>query len=180
MSMKKIYLVIIFSLLLFGCGKDDFAPDKGNCTYDGKIFSLDKGFIRCEYFDEYWSGQAGEDAPYEYDVFLTSSSISWSDNQESFVGNGNWILFELNTDKEGLAEGTYNLGGYSSYTIASVDFETVGNPDSYGGFECYSGSVDITRNGNIYKFDFTFRTEENKILKGVFEGPLTTLKQEVW
>lgn len=176
--MKRVTFMIMFSVfslaltLAPSCKKDDKAnPDKNHFVLNGETFDLAKGFI--EDFGDNGNGS------YDFDVYLTSSDINYSDLLQEFNGTGEFIFIDFNTSSEsGLVKGTYTYSNernaftfvdgtvgkdYDLLTFIGEDYDVIG------------GTVDVEINGSEVILDFDLTISNNTSVTGRFKGPLRSV-----
>ncbi|GJM33751.1 MAG: hypothetical protein DHS20C18_27520 [Saprospiraceae bacterium] len=157
------------TMMLQSCKKDDDSgTPKNEFTLNGESFELGKGFL-AEY------GENGNGS-YDFDVTLTSSSITYNEISQEFNGQGDVIYLDLNTSSEsGLVDGTYNFSSdREAFTMVygeiGVDVDAMtGAGDVY---EVIGGTVTIEVDGNETLVEFDLTLSDNTKVTGRFKGVL--------
>ena len=174
--MKKfLTLVIVCSIVLISCKKDDKSSSKNFLKYEGKEFALDKGIL------ENW-GKWSVDGDNNIDLSLLSEGVTLveiNNEIDHATGTGHgaqfWMYSTSTTELNSLtytydasaseAAGTFEYG----YFVINYNFETwVGEVDQ----DIEGGTVEVAKNGTTYKITINCIDEDGKTLTGSFEGAL--------
>lgn len=173
--MKKLTLLSLIVTLVFGlnsCKKDKNTDPANYFQYENTKYELNSGYL--EYYGSNLNGS------YDYDVFLVSSGIQYSQSEEDLMGTGNLVYLDLNTSSEsGLINGTYTYSsGREAFTFVDgqaaidVDLSTLLS----GTFlEISGGTVEILVEAGIVTLDFDLTTSTNKSVTGHYKGTLQLL-----
>jgi hypothetical protein len=160
------FLFILLTLGFTSCKNDD--PERANAfTFDGNTLTLEKA-----YFDGYGNGRG----------YIQFQNGAYTDANGYSTAITHLIEFEYETSNtEGVIQpGTYtfnNEGGLNTFYSASVSRNIVVNPAN--GFNWNTsvtynndngGTVTVSKEGNIYTFDFTINFSDGKVATGFYKG----------
>lgn len=167
---KWILLLAAFIMPAFfvACSDDD--EDKNYFKYDGETYELSHGML--VYYGQWWGDG------YNFDLFLFSDGIQFSEEDMDFSGTGHGIFFELYGPSESnLSSGTYNYDPDDSgdpFTFYYADFVINYNIDTDAGtiVDIEGGTVKIERSGSSYKITIDAVAEDGKPVTGYFSGTL--------
>lgn len=171
--MKNLFFALIAMIaftVFSGCNKDDDdmgTTVKNEFTYDGTTYSLAKGYLN--------DVGANFNGTYDFDVFLASTGISMSGS--SFIGTGDQIYLDLNTNSAtGLEVGTYN------WSNTRTAFSIVPGSQAYINYSfgnatgqiisATAGTVDIAIDGMETTFTFNLTFANGKTIIGEWKGVL--------
>ena len=164
-------LLIAVGMIFISCNKDDEGelPTNG-FTYDGTTYALAGGFI--EDFSENFGLNSRD-----YDIYLVSSGISYSQTNEEFTGSGEIIYLDLNVNSTSqFVPGTFTwsttrlpntivdggIGIACNVVSGSCSFEDDAN----------GGTVTVSQNGTTFIIDFTLTLSNGQAVTGSYSGTL--------
>lgn len=166
--LKPLTLILVLSILLSGCKKDEEpAPKKNYMTYKDTEYDLSSGFL-VEFGGSSTTG-------YNFDLYLLSSGLSVS-LTDFITGTGEVLYFELwSSASSGLENGTYtfsNTEAPNKYTTfeALINYNSTDqtvDEDVVDG----TGNVTVKVDGQTYTIDFDITTPSGNI-KGNYTGTL--------
>jgi len=175
--MKQIGYLTMFGLLSFmllisACKKDKEESNLNQFTLNEESYDLAKGFLV-----EYGENSNGS---YDWDVTLTSSSISYSESLGDFTGQGDAIYMDLNTSSAtGLVAGTYNYSTIRdafTFVVALAATDAIISSGTGTFVDLTAGTIDVSVNGNETTFDLDLRTSTGETLTGNFTGTLEEIQ----
>ncbi|NNC95805.1 MAG: hypothetical protein HKN92_09610 [Chitinophagales bacterium] len=163
--MNKIIILSLCCVLFFAC-KDDEAEPKNEFTYNNETYELNKGFI--EDFDTNSNGS------FDVDVFLTSSNVNFDTGVGDFIGFGDMVYLDLNTNSAGqLVTGTYNYSvTRNAFTfvdgniLTSFNFTTLSGPED----EVVAGTVEVEAGSPESTIEFDLVTVSGLSVIGRYMG----------
>ena len=163
-------LFLALGVISTSCNKDDDGDSSSanSFTLDGTSYDLANGFLTD--FGDNGNGS------FDFDVTLTSSSITADGTTGYFTGTGDIVYLDLNSSSaDGLVAGTYNFA--NNRDVFTLVDGTVGTEvDASNGdgtsFDVTAGTVEVAINGSSTSFDFTLTLSNNEIVTGSWEGVL--------
>lgn len=166
-------LLIVPFLIISSCKKEEDNNVNGNeVSVNGESFNLEKGHII--------SFGGNDDGSFDFDVYLFSSGISFSDEEDNLVGLGDWLYLDLNTSSpNGLVSGTYTYsveGGALTFlegSILAINVDLDGNANMGTFYQIAGGTVDISVEDDETSFDFNLVDSDNNTIAGQFSGVLS-------
>lgn len=159
---------LIFSFSLSGCKEDE---ETYSFTYDGKSYEISKAYFSAE-------EAIAKVAPSLQNVFLCPSTITYNTTTEFFEGKGDIVWLMFYSEESYLAPGSYLYANDDMFgvLVKNFDSESEIDPTFYEIHPEGPGSVDVTKSGDTYEFDFSFNLESNKIVKGKYKGTMTEIQ----
>jgi hypothetical protein len=171
---KPFVAVLLLSIIIAGCKKDEDKAGKSNFIYNGTEFKLSQGFL-INY------GKYSADEGYNIDLSLLSSDFTIHQSNgaiDSVSGIGDAIIFEIYTSlpnkldvkdyvydaTESGADGTFDLG------IVYMDYNASTNNGTQ--YVITGGKVSVISNGSEYEITFNCTTSNGKTLTGNYKGAL--------
>ena len=173
--MKKLTFLSLIVTLVLGinsCKKDEDSTPDNYFQYENTKYELNAGYL------EYYGSNLNDS--YDYDVFLVSSGIQWSQSEEDFMGTGNLVYLDLNTSSEaGLINGTYTYSSErEAFTFvdgqAAIDID-LSSLLSGTYLEISGGTIEIKVEDGVVTLDFDLTTSTNKTVTGHYKGTLQLL-----
>lgn len=176
--MKKLFrsftAVLLLSLFVSGCKKDEEETVKNYFNYNGTEFILSQGFL--ENYGKYEAGEGNN-----IDLTLLSSAFTIHEKNgevDSVSGTGNALYFEIFTsltDKLDIRD--YVFDGTESFAAGTFDFGMVGMDfnlatETGTAFEITGGKVSVTANGPEYEITINCTASNGKTITGYYKGPL--------
>jgi hypothetical protein len=165
--MKKLYLLLLVLAVLSSCKKDEDDGPSSNVKYDGKTYPLAKAYI--ENYGEW------DDGLYNFDLTLTSESVTVTEDDASGVGN--IVYFEmLSSSPTELAAGTYTFSASFS-TANTFDEGFIGLDFDIANFtgtilNLVGGTVEVKKDGATYTITFNGVLASGKSVTGTYTGTL--------
>jgi len=165
--------VLLISLFVAGCKKDEDKTVKNYFNYDGTEFKLSQGFL--ENYGKY------DNQGYNLDLTLLSSSFVVHESNgeiDSLSGTGDGINFEIYTSLPGKldvkdyvydatesgADGTFDYGS------VVMNYNTTTELGSL--FYITGGKVSVTSNGSEYEISLNCTVSSGKTITGYYKGSL--------
>jgi len=155
--MKKLFkpfiAVLLLSLFVVRCKKDEEESVKNYFNYNGTEFALSQGFL-----ENY--GKYGDDEGYNIDLILLSSDFTIHEGSgeiDSISGKGDILLFEIYTSlPDKLDVRDYMYDATESGAAGTFDWGILGmdlNMETETGtaYEITAGKVSVTSNGSTYE-----------------------------
>lgn len=176
-NLLKLFVgVFALAFMFAACKKDDDAELKNRITYDGQSYDLVKGYI-CDLTTIIKA------TGYQHAIFLASKNIVMPTYAPP-MGTGNWAGFWISSSSDSeIVPGTYTFAGIgseeftfhgeimleSSYSMS----KSLPNTDITG------GTIEISRNGDIYEFNFQGTIGGGQPVKAYYKGHVITLINEI-
>lgn len=167
-------LFLALGVISTSCNKDDDGGSSASnsFTVDGTTYALTNAY-KLAY--NYPNADGSDDI----DIWLTTSDITSSGNQE-LSGSGDVVYLDLNSSTTPeLASGTYNYASEraafalsDSYAGENIDVYTLSGDKL---FIVTGGSVEVSQNGNETRFEFNLTTADGKTITGNYQGTLTDI-----
>jgi hypothetical protein len=172
--LKPFIAILLLSIFIAGCKKDEEESVKNYFNYNGTEFILSQGFL-----ENY--GKYAADEGNNIDLSLLSSTFTIHEKNgevDSVSGVGDALYFEIFTslpDKLDVRDYTYD--GTESFAAGTFDFGMIGmgyNMDTETGpaFEITGGKVSVTSNGAEYEITINCTVSNGKTITGYYKGPL--------
>ena len=165
--MIRTLIIFVFALFLLGCTEEE--PVINYFNVDGKDYSLSEAFT-IEYGGDATTG-------YNFDLLIHSSEIEPDIENETFIGEGEYMYFELwSSSVTGLAAGIYTINpntipnACTSHVII-INYNS-STQDSDTEYDQATGSVIIAVDGSTYSIDFDLTIGKNETLTGNYTGSL--------
>ncbi|HYG20471.1 MAG TPA: hypothetical protein VD816_16140 [Ohtaekwangia sp.] len=154
---------------------DDKKSAPREFTLDDTKYALTDGYL-----DSVRTQTIGEDIYHFWNVVMTSDGISYDAQNENFTGTGDAVRFDLYTTQEGvLPDGTYAASdltnGIESAGVFIAFSPQTGTGTAYDN-EISDGSVTVSRSGNEHVLNFTLVLEDQREIKGSWQGNLTRVE----
>lgn len=163
------YLFIVLALAITSCNDDNDDLPANRFELDGQTYALSSGFL-----EDFGSNGNGT---FDFDIFLSSSGISYNSTSGFYVGSGDGIYLDLNTTSEtGLLPGTYNFSNNRTdftFSDASVYLDFSFTNVSGTLFAVTGGTVTIGIDGSTTTIEFTLNLSNGQTATGIFSGVLT-------
>jgi hypothetical protein len=172
--LKPFVAILLLSIFIAGCKKDEEETVKNYFNYNGTEFSLSQGFL-----ENY--GKYGTDEGFNIDLSLLSSGFTINESNgevESVTGTGDGLYFEIYTslpDKLDIRDYTYDakesyVAGTFSYGMFGTGFSIENETGSL--FDITGGKVSVTSNGSEYEITINCTSSNGKTITGHYKGPL--------
>ncbi len=170
--MKRILLFFVSVTLVLSCSKEEEPTIRMDFTYDGNTYALAKTFI------EDW-GVNGDNQSRDYDLLVTSSSITYNSNSSSYSGIGDVVYLDLNSaSTTEFIPGNFvwsSTRGPNTIVDGAVGIGI--NTESFTGGtveEFTAGTVTVTKEGDNYTVSFNCTTASGKEVSGSWTGIMTS------
>lgn len=171
---KPIIAILLLSLIVGGCKKDEKETVKNYFNYNGTEFTLAKGFL-----ENY--GKSAADEGNNIDLTLLSSAFTIhvkNGEVDSISGTGDALYFEIFTSlPDKLDVRDYLYDATESYAAGTFDIGMVGmgfnmETETGSAFDITAGKVSVTSNGSEYEITINCTTSNGKTITGYYKGPL--------
>ena len=171
--MKKFfYLFFVFPIMFFSCESDDDANNnsKGSLEFEGKSYDLKTGYIEgCL--------ETNNDNLYNCGLNFSTLDIENYGESYNFIDEKySYIYFSmLSKSPSGLTDGIYTFNNLTeephTFNLSTIyiDAESLSYGDQY---TINFGSIEVSRNNDIYKINFEGTTTEGKNVSIHYWGDL--------
>jgi len=163
--MRKVCLLLTAILLLHSCKKDESGPENF-LKYNDLTYEITKGYL--ENYGEYGG-------VYNYDVILTSTGITLTEDGPSGVGN--IAYFEMySSSSTDLAAGTYTFSASAINAntfdegLVGLDFDLANEVGT--SLELVGGTIEVSKTGSTYEINITGVLATGKTVTGRYKGTL--------
>lgn len=170
---KLFIAILLLSLFVSGCKKDEKKTVKNYFNYNGTEYILTQGFL--ENYGKY--GDQG----YNIDLTLLSSDLKINESNgevDSLSGTGHALIFEIFTSlpnkydikdylydaSESGADGTFDWG------MVGMNLDLANETGLT--FDITGGKVSVTSNGTEYEITINCTDEKGKTVTGYYKGSL--------
>jgi len=164
---------IITAFTIQGCEKEDDV-NSNYFSYNGTEYSLDKGFI--DYYGKYH-----DNGTYVWGVFLTTNGIHYDTEKNEFSGKGDIFYVDIisSSDKE-IVPGTYSFDETDDFlidgVIVTMNYDIENETGDYVEFEEGSGTIEISKEEDLYIFSIDCKTKDGKEVKGYYKGYISKIE----
>jgi len=170
---KPFIAILLLSLFVSGCKKDEKKTVKNYFNYNGTEYILTQGFL--ENYGKY--GDQG----YNIDLSLLSSSFTIHQSNgeiDSVSGIGDALVFQIYTSlpsKLDVKDYTYDATGSGAdgtfdWGMVAMDYNaSTSNGTQY---EITGGKVSVTSNGSEYEITINCTASNSKTITGYYKGSL--------